>query len=94
MFESSKAEAQTKVDDLVKAENELKNTISVLQKDIEKTRTELGNARRSLDAKKNEFNLTKNMFESFEGFPESIKYLKKNMPEYEGITFIIGCGEL
>ncbi|HRG26805.1 MAG TPA: chromosome segregation protein SMC [Chitinophagales bacterium] len=93
-FDAAKAEAQAKVDDLVKSENELKNTISALQKDIEKTRTELGNARRSLDAKKNEFNLTKNMFESFEGFPESIKYLKKNVPSMKEsplLSDVVSC---
>ena len=33
-----------------------------------------------MDAKENEFQLTKSMVENLEGFPESIKFLKKNAP--------------
>lgn len=33
---------------------------------------------RTLDAKQNEYNLTKSLVDSLEGFPESVKYLKKN----------------
>jgi len=94
--EAEKIASQTVVDDLVKAENELKATIATIQKEIEKTRTDLGNTRRSLDAKKNEYNLTKNMFESFEGFPESIKYLKKNVPSMKEsplLSDIVSCND-
>lgn len=33
---------------------------------------------RKLDSKQNEFNLTKSMIDNLEGFPESIRFLKKN----------------
>jgi len=33
---------------------------------------------RKLDAKQNEYNLTKSMVDNLEGFPESIRFLKKN----------------
>ncbi|MDB5008205.1 MAG: smc 3 [Mucilaginibacter sp.] len=33
---------------------------------------------RKLDAKQNEYNLTKSMLDNLEGFPESIRFLKKN----------------
>lgn len=94
--EAAKTAAQQAVDDLVKAEGELKVAITAIQKEIEKTRTDLGNARRSLDAKRNEFNLTKNMFESFEGFPESIKYLKKNVPSMKEsplLSDVVSCND-
>ncbi len=80
-WEGERTTAQTTLDDLIKSESDLKNKIAQTQRDIEKTRTELSNVRRRLDAKKNEYNLTKNLFESFEGFPESIKYLKKNVAD-------------
>ncbi|SDS80078.1 condensin subunit Smc [Mucilaginibacter mallensis] len=34
---------------------------------------------RKLDAKQNEYNLTKSMVDNLEGFPESIRFLKKNV---------------
>ncbi len=44
----------------------------------EKLTKKLGDINRTLDAKKNEFKLTKSMVESLEGFPESIQFLSKN----------------
>ncbi len=38
----------------------------------------LADVNRTLDAKKNEFKLTKSMVESLEGYPESIQFLSKN----------------
>lgn len=40
--------------------------------------TQLLDASRKADAKLNEYNLTKNMLEQMDGFPESIKFLKTN----------------
>jgi chromosome segregation protein len=48
---------------------------------------------RKLDAKQNEYNLTKSMVDNLEGFPESIRFLKKNadwgknMPLFSDILF-------
>ncbi|MFI5171724.1 MAG: chromosome segregation protein SMC [Chitinophagales bacterium] len=95
-WEENKSSAQTVVDNFVKEENELKTTIATTQREIEKVRNELINVRRSLDSKKNEFNLTKNMFENFEGFPESIKYLKKNVPAMKDsplLSDIVSCND-
>ncbi|MCO5249120.1 MAG: chromosome segregation protein SMC [Chitinophagales bacterium] len=52
--------------------------IESLEKDLELKREKLTEINRSLDAKKNEHKLTKNMVDSLEGFPEAIKYLKKS----------------
>ena len=56
-----------------------------LQEQIKETETESGNVKesiiqesRKLDAKQNEYNLTKSMVDNLEGFPESIRFLKKN----------------
>ncbi|TWI96696.1 condensin subunit Smc [Mucilaginibacter frigoritolerans] len=56
-----------------------------LQEDIKATEAELNTVQegiiregRKLDAKQNEYNLTKSMVDNLEGFPESIRFLKKN----------------
>jgi len=45
---------------------------------VELIREELTQISRKLDSKTNEFNLTKSLVENLEGFPEAIKFLKKN----------------
>jgi len=45
---------------------------------VEMIREELTQVSRKLDSKTNEFNLTKSLVENLEGFPEAIKFLKKN----------------
>ncbi|MDN3667806.1 chromosome segregation protein SMC [Echinicola jeungdonensis] len=50
---------------------ESNHTIELIREEV----TQLG---RKLDAKQNEFNLTKSLVENLEGFPEAIKFLKKN----------------
>ncbi|TDK42833.1 chromosome segregation protein SMC [Algoriphagus formosus] len=45
---------------------------------IEMIREELTTTSRKLDSKQNEYNLTKSLVENLEGFPEAIKFLKKN----------------
>ncbi|MEZ5007535.1 MAG: chromosome segregation protein SMC [Chitinophagales bacterium] len=61
-------------------EKEVANSESIekLELLIEEKRNASIDHKRELDAKNNEFRLTKNMIDSLEGFPESIKYLKKN----------------
>ncbi len=60
-------------------EKEVQNTtdIEALETSIEEKRNQSIENKRILDAKNNEFRLTKNMIDSLEGFPESIKFLKK-----------------
>ena len=48
------------------------------QNKIEELRNSLVAENRILDSKKNEYNLLKNMIESLEGYPDSVKYLYKN----------------
>lgn len=73
-------DAKSIYDTLLANENTLREKINAAQAEVEHMRKELADARRRLDAKRNEFQLTKNLYESFEGFPESIKYLKKSVP--------------
>ncbi len=70
------------------AEKEYNSTVDFetkLQEQITLTSTELNTVQesiiresRKLDAKQNEYNLTKSMVDNLEGFPESIRFLKKN----------------
>lgn len=45
---------------------------------IDLIKDEVTQSSRKLDAKQNEYNLTKSLVENLEGFPEAIKFLKKN----------------
>ncbi|MHA7131391.1 chromosome segregation protein SMC [Algoriphagus namhaensis] len=45
---------------------------------IDLIKDELTQTSRKLDSKQNEYNLTKSLVENLEGFPEAIKFLKKN----------------
>jgi chromosome segregation protein len=73
-----KEEQQKALDKLVKSEENLKIDIENTQRLLEETRQMLARENRSLDQKQNEYNLNKSLVENLEGFPESIKFLKKN----------------
>ena len=59
-------------------QEDLDQKIEETNKIIEMIREELTQSSRKLDSKTNEFNLTKSLVENLEGFPEAIKFLKKN----------------
>lgn len=65
-------------EELLKQEEEIQSRIKVLEEEIEEIREKLTQMNRKLDAKQNEHSLTKSMVENLEGFPEAIKFLKKN----------------
>lgn len=70
-----------KQEGLLLAENEEKEIqlqITLTDKLISGQKEELNSTGRSFDAKQNEFNLTKSLIDNLEGFPESIRFLKKN----------------
>lgn len=60
------------------AQEELDQKIEDANQAIELIREELTQSSRKLDSKTNEYNLTKSLVENLEGFPEAIKFLKKN----------------
>jgi len=66
-------------DKLKKEEEDVIARISSLEKTIEMIREEMTETGRKLDARQNEFQLTKSLVENLEGFPEAIKFLKKNV---------------
>jgi chromosome segregation protein len=66
-------------DRLKKEEEEVQERIGAMEKTIEMIREEMNVTSRKLDARQNEYNLTKSLVENLEGFPEAIKFLKKKV---------------
>ena len=67
------------LDKLKREEEDVITRISSLEKTIEMIREEMTETGRKLDARQNEYQLTKSLVENLEGFPEAIKFLKKNV---------------
>lgn len=67
------------LDKLKHEENEVILRIASLEKTIDMIREEMNENSRKLDARQNEYQLTKSLVENLEGFPEAIKFLKKNL---------------
>jgi len=67
------------LDKLKKEEDDVYQRIASLEKTIEMIREEMTETGRKLDARQNEYQLTKSLVENLEGFPEAIKFLKKNV---------------
>ena len=61
-----------------KLETDLQEKLKVGEEKIQEQKQESQDLNRKLDAKQNEYNLTKSMVDNLEGFPESIRFLKKN----------------
>jgi chromosome segregation protein len=59
-------------------ENKLKEQIAETDTQLASVKDTIIKESRTLDAKQNEYNLTKSMVDNLEGFPESIRFLKKN----------------
>ena len=71
---------QHKVNELERLEREetrRQEEIVVAERKLEELRKSVADVNRELDAKRNEYKLTKSMVENLEGFPESIKFLSK-----------------
>ena len=67
------------LDKLKREEEDTFQRIGSLEKTIEMIRDEMTEHGRKLDARQNEYQLTKSLVENLEGFPEAIKFLKKNV---------------
>jgi chromosome segregation protein len=67
------------LENLKRDEEDVSSRITSLEKTIDMIREEMTVAGRSLDARQNEYQLTKSLVENLEGFPEAIKFLKKNV---------------
>jgi chromosome segregation protein len=96
-LQSLREEEQVKkqvVLELTAAGDTLQTQINAVEEDLEGAREELRSIHRNLDARQNEFNLTKSFIDNMEGFPESIKFLKQH-PEWAThaplLSDIISC---
>jgi chromosome segregation protein len=59
-------------------EENLKAKLATSEENLTSNKELLNTENRKKDAKQNEYNLTKSLVDSLEGFPESIRFLKKN----------------
>ncbi|WP_192349865.1 chromosome segregation protein SMC [Algoriphagus sp. Y33] len=71
-------ESNSGYQELKTKQEDLDQKIEETNRVIEMIREELTQSSRKLDSKTNEYNLTKSLVENLEGFPEAIKFLKKN----------------
>ncbi len=67
------------LEDLRERETTIQENISDLEVEVEEIKDKIARNSRVLDAKQNEFNLTKSLVDNLEGFPEAVKFLKKNV---------------
>jgi chromosome segregation protein len=79
ILQQNLSEKNTEQERLKKEEEDIQERISGMEKTIEMIREEMNVISRKLDARQNEFNLTKSLVENLEGFPEAIKFLKKKV---------------
>lgn len=66
--------------ELLLLEENLTVDIIALEEDAKQVTEEVLTESRKLDSKQNEYNLTKSLVENLEGYPESLRYLRKNSP--------------
>jgi len=71
-------EKNDNLQDLVTRHEEVKGKILQSQEELETLRAQLVDENRKLDSRRNEHDLLKSLVESLEGYPDSIKFLKKN----------------
>jgi chromosome segregation protein len=64
--------------EVVEFENGLQTQAGEVQKEMATLQEGIIREGRKLDARQNEYNLTKSMVDNLEGFPESIRFLKRN----------------
>lgn len=83
-----------KIESIQLAENKRLSDIADTERQADEITRKVADERRQLDAKRNEFKLTKSMVESLEGFPESIKFLSqqkdwaKNCPLLSDLIYV------
>ncbi len=77
-------------------EKNLGTLLEELQQKLENKKNEYSILVRQNDAHENEFKITKNLVENLEGFPESIRYLRKNaswLKDTPLLSDLISCSE-
>ncbi|MFD2969796.1 chromosome segregation protein SMC [Sphingobacterium bambusae] len=87
---------QEQYDAAVRAEESLQREIQGIEEELTETRNQINRESRLVDAKQNEYSLTKSLVDNLEGFPESIKFLRKNAgwkKSYPLFSDILFCQE-
>lgn len=77
-LEETCLQKQDELQKLISRHEAVKEKILESQQKLESFRTRLVDENRKLDSRKNERDLLKSLVESLEGYPDSIKFLKKN----------------
>ncbi|MEK6479904.1 chromosome segregation protein SMC [Catalinimonas sp. 4WD22] len=78
------------------AEQDLQQRMESLAESIEADKENLSKINRTRDALQNEYNLTKSLVDNLEGFPDAIKFIKKNIDWAKKaplLSDIISCSE-
>lgn len=83
LITQSKDKLESELQKLTQEEEVNKTTIEEKNEQVNQKKIELNQVHRKNDSKKNEYNLLKSMIDNLEGFPESIKFLKKNVSLFE-----------
>jgi chromosome segregation protein len=95
-LESRTGTLKSEYDLAVDAENKLQEQITETETELKTVNDRVATDGRKLDAKQNEYNLTKSLVDNLEGFPESIRFLKKNTNWAKTVTLfsdILFCKE-
>lgn len=90
------ATQQQQLDTAMQMEDTLQDKIRHAEEERQQIKDELIRQSRTIDAKQNEYNLTKSLVDNLEGYPESIKFLRKNAgwkKSYPLFSDILFCDE-
>ncbi|PJJ79156.1 chromosome segregation protein SMC [Mucilaginibacter auburnensis] len=92
-LEKRAAELEAEVKTEVEREEALQEQIAATDDELATLKEKITVESRKLDARQNEYNLTKSLVDNLEGFPESIRFLKnnsdwvKNVPLFSDVLF-------
>lgn len=89
-------QAKQELEVLKTREEEKVQETEALAEEVAELKMDLNDLQRNLDAKSNEFKLTKSLVENMEGFPEALKFLKKDTDwadQFPLLSDIISCDE-
>lgn len=95
-LQTQRTEQQQLLEELIKEEERIQKELAENTQILESTRQLAAKEQRSLDSKQNEYNLNKSLIENLEGFPDSIKFLKKQnhkLAQAPVLSDIIYCKE-
>jgi chromosome segregation protein len=91
-----KEQKESELEDLREVEEQLQESIREKESGIKTSGEAMVAVNRKLDARQNEYSLTKSLVDNLEGFPESIKFLKKKagfMQNAPLLSDIISCSQ-